>query len=1290
MDAAAEAFDFNQFEAYWEKISEEEKVSFLENSVGRDPEEAILPVLAGITSYHFSVRNTARKGLGHIRDTIETFLEDPSEKKQFLKGMKCSHSVCSRIYRLIKPKMALSELSYVFKTLLEFEGKGAQFAFKAVYQGLISVSAMEKIILTLPEDKRLEFVEQYLQAEPSVRLRLGFPFTRILRSIKQRKAVIEFYASLFDRQRDADPFLNNIHPDLRSPDQILSKEIISPSPEIKIMGLKALAMISTRISSDVLKALLEDQEVKKIRIAVYNIIENSSMGTYPELFNSILEPFYTSDKQEAFQAFKALVVCGKHQPHTVLEMVNKNYPELMPIIYIEISALSKLSFFILQDIALNKNKYLTSSFEANLACVFGMIKKRPERVVKILKKYDSDSKDSVRMDVTEFIEKAKQLLEQEKKDIETHFHPVIRSVKAASKNSKGLMKKLFSKSSGKKIEALKEGKNTGTMDLADETITNTDLSSGSFNSPAVYFSKCIFQNCDLSGSSFLNTYFKKSVFFNVDMQQAQFDGACFDHAVFINVDAKKAVFKACSFQHAAFYNCNFSSAQITDASFYNANISKTSFNQCDLSFTSFAFSNISAVSFVTSTVNQADFAGVKARFCRFPASVKNTSRTDDIDYNARKFQLSFKDMPHMEKKIVGEINMLMFCEFIHYGEKKFLKQNQLSTLTAFDIFKPKQADLFQIIPFLLHENIAFPGLETVNKQAPYGICDFIPDLETQRVLRNYITHSNIVARRCHDYSIEGLFTIGSVGSLAQTSDSDIDYWVCIDEEKMDNSDVKLLQKKLEKMERMVHEQFDLQVTFFLVDIHHARNNDFGDSSIESSGSAQARLLKEEFYRTMIYVAGKIPLWAVLPTPISLNYYNSILKSVGAFPNLTRYIDLGDIHAISSSEYYGASIWQMFKWLKSPFKSVIKMALLEKYIYEYGKQSLLCNKYKDEWMNSGDQMRLAQNDSYYILLENLLKYYESDENDDQSVNLLLTCFFLKLEISKDAQIDNTVFGLRKILLEKCMAKWGWKKDDVFRIGSFKTWHYSDIIRLSTTIEKYMVKKYKIVNKAFESQFQGQSQISPEDRTVLGRKIFIEFSKQPGKVEKVLLVSRSDRHFQGLHLKYVQKNERAGTWTLVNRQAKIGGQQEESLVNAHTIEEIGAWLINNSLYNENAVINLVPNPTYVTFDDIRKLYKAMYEFFGPIRKSTVSFDQLLMKSRLVCLFISINFYAPKKQNTVTEYTATYMNSWGEMYCKSVYVKNGFPSMDEVKKDILKRIEIKKLPLNTAFYFSKGVAR
>lgn len=1291
MDNSGPTFNPDNFEIIWDELSENEQIQMIQESVHLKPEIAILPVIAGINSYHFSVRNSGKKGLEFIHNILQQKLNNPKQTDDYETGLKQSEIVCNRIYNKVYPELGLNELSYLFKTLIEFGGKGPYYAFKIFYKGIITEKMMIKIINTISDSGRIALVDEYIQTSPQVRLQFATLFKSIASKLKQRDVVINYYTELFDRQIDADPFLQNINSTLRDPDQIIEREITSPSPSIKIKGFKALAMIMTHIPSDFLLNTLLNEEVLKVRLAIYSIIEHSSHNHYAGLYEPLLNLFYKSrKKQEAISIFKAITATGKLPIYSLIEIVKDKRPDILPEIVEEITSFSKISFLVIQDIALHKEQYIKKHYDINMACAFGMVRKRPERIVKILKQHKNQCTDSLKKKITDFIEKTKTLLLKEKKDIEGEFTPYINKITQSRQRPKNFLSSLFATPTEKKLEVLLSNSSSSIIDFECERIDHIDFSSCAYLASPIVFNNCMINGCDFSKTSFFNALCKDTFFYNVDLKDSVFDKTCFDNAVLINVNAQKAKFTSCSFNNAKIFNCNFNQALIHDGSFLNATISKSSFSQADLFCSSFAFSKISAVSFVTANMDHTDFSYAMARFCRFPANSRTQIKDTGINYNNRKHQILLDDLPAMDENIIKDINMMIIGEFIQYGEEKFFKQNNLSLLTAYDIFKEKQAELFMLIPFLLHENTSFPGLEEINKETPCGIYDYVLDKETHFILKKYVNYEYTGIRKKHSINIQGLFTIGSIGSIAQTSDSDIDYWVCINENDFTAQQLMLLTKKLEQLQLMALEKFDTQVTFFLVDILKARNNDFGDSTTESSGSAQSRILKEEFYRTMIHIAGKVPLWSVVPTSIAVHYYNSLAKHVGNISSMSRYIDIGDIHAISTSEYFGASIWQMFKWLKSPFKSVIKMALLEKYIYEYGKESLLCNKYKDEWMNSGSYLNLGHNDSYYILLKNLISYF-SKAGDYDSVSLLLTCFFLKLRISKDSQIKNTVFGIRGILLEQCIDKWKWKKEKIFKIGSFKEWPYTEIALLSNTIEKYMVKKYKIVNKAFDSLFRGRSQISPEDRTVLGRKVFIEFSRPPGKVYKVLLISRSDRHFHGLHLQYVKSAKKIGTWALINRRSRCAAvNEDETLINAKTIEEIGAWLINNSLYNKSAVINLIPNPTYVTYDDIRKLFKAMNDFFSSKLKYVASFDQLLQKEQVVRLFISINFYAPKLQNKITEYTVIYLNSWGEMFCRSVYYERGFVNLEQAKNDIMLKLKVDKLPQDTIFYFSKGVIK
>jgi len=1282
-------FDEKNFAVLWASLDEEKKIDLVTQAAALPPSLGILPVIHAVLSYYSSLRSSAQKTLGSIQKRVLAMLDHPENQQLYTRGLKESAIVSARIYQHLTSDISLNESVYLFKTLVEFGDSGSYFAFKSLRNGIVNVTAMQRAVYLVSESQRLTFIDQYLQSPPEIRLRYAAVFKKMLNNIKSRESVIDFFASLFDRKRDADPFLNNIPGFLRDPDSLLKNEILSQAPGVKIKGLKALSMLTGKLPEDLLVHILENEEVKKTREAVYSLIENSSMGLYPQLFKPVFRLFLKSDPQEAFKAFKAMIVTGKKPVHVLINQARNTHPDLIPLLNKELAGLSRLSFFIIQDIALNKSQYQDINYDINLACILGIVKKRPERVVRVIKTYYDRSAQKQSRKIFDFMEKAKSLLDLEKQDIISWPEAMTHKFQQPPKKQKTIFSAVFQDPVKKKLEALRKNIPQNTIDFQNETIENENLSDLRFTASIFYFNGAVFKNCDLSRVHMEKAFFTQAVLYNVNWAGAVIQNANFDHAVLININARETRFKDCSFLGAKLYNCNFTKADLHDAVFVDAQISKTVFSQTNLSCAVFSHARISGVSFATACIDQADFSHVQARFSRFPSCAGSMIRSHGIAYNARRYQLDFNDLPWMEKPLAAKINLLIFCEFIHYGEMKFLNQNKMSLLTAFDIFKPSQADFFQLVPILLHQNINLPGAPALHPKTPCGIVDYMPPGTALQVLEKLIgIHTCKPTLSAVPY-IEGVFTMGSVGSLAQTHESDIDYWICINEDFMDAHEHSLFLQKLKMLEKLGMEQFKIQTTFFVVDVQKAKNNDFGGSTQESSGTAQSRLLKEEFYRTMIHVAGKLPLWSVLPTPISLNYYHMIITQISQFAGTHRYIDLGDIHAIPVNEFFGASIWQMFKWLKSPFKSVIKMALLEKYIHSYGQEPLLCNQYKNVWMNSGTHLKLAQNDSYIILLNNLLAYYRST-GDTKSMNLILTCFFLKLAISKESVLDNTVFGLRRYLVTDSIAQWDWSLSRLFEIGHFKEWDYQRIHRLSASIERYMIIKYNQVKKTFESHSCGLM-ISDEDRRVLERKVDIVFLEKPCKIKKILLVSKSDRLFSQLHIRYLGVSGTRIKWELFHKSTRIHQRFDESLLQTSTIEEIGAWLINNKLFAHHSAIHLIPNPTPVTHDDIQKLFCAMDAFFTPQLTQTFQFSELKKKSPdVICVFVSINFYVPRQEAVIKDYCAVYINSWGEMFYQISASDTEFASLDQAKKEILSSLGIQKFPLRTSFYFSRGLTR
>jgi len=1285
------------FEHTWHQADEQGQLDLLEKASLLPPGLGVVPVLAGMDSYHFSVRNRARGVFSILRNRIvetASILKSGEDSGQHLDFIRETALFSARIYNVLKQTPPLQEIRFYLEILLECGGRGPYYAWRFCRSGAVSLPNLKNLLENLSEAGRLSMTSQFLDSPLSVRRHFALEFKRLLKGIRREVPVRGFLSDRFDLGKYADPFIFHLPEKLRDPLGLGLLVEESPDPRERASALKALAMVVPKTDPALLIRVLGSDGDAGVRRVVLKVVESSPVGTYPELFPYLYKMVTKFRSSQSLDAFKALVVTQSFPLYRLMDKIRDDASWLVPDILKEISSLSEMSFFFIRELAVNEDFYMDTNRDIYQALVLGMILKRPERILHILGHYDNHPKDSIRMGIFELVKNIDSCLSRERREMNTEFEELVLYHGGITKRSekKGFFRQILASASPleKKLRAVRRGEAAESLDFRGDILENEDLSSVSFPNTSM-FNRTALRECDLSGANFPGTYFRKAVFFNTNMDGAVFEEVCFDGAVFINVSGVKTRFVNCSFKGAWIYDSKFEWAQIKDGIFVKAVISGTSFKGADLTGSTFVCSRLVSSTFENAVISLTDFSGMVATFTNFPSLALSEIEGEQADFNGRTFQFQPEDLPEslfhtmgIQDSFLSEIDLAVLSEFIYAGRLKFFRHNRLSLMKAYDIFRPRQTDFFEILPLLLHENIDFPGYPAGIEKPPCGIAGYLPSRETGLTVARYLDQSSLVLRAGMNCHIEGLFTIGSVGSIAQTLKSDIDYWVCIREESMDRRRAGKFEQKLRMLERWAQDDFKLEVHFFSMDIEKARVSDFGDSTIESSGSAQGRILKEEFYRTMTHVAGKLPFWCTLPVGVSRSCYDRLFANVSRNPETCRYLDLGDIHAIPPAEYFGASIWQLFKLLKSPFKSVIKMALLEKIISENGGKILLCNAFKDEWMNAGFQHNLEKSDAYYALISSLVEYYRG-LGDQEDVNLVQLCFFMKTAITGPSDLENTLFGLRSFFINHCMEAWSWNRDKVFDAGNFRQWHYGRITKLSLSIEKYMIKTYKKVSRTLSGSSEEDSMITPEDRTVLGRKMFVQFSKHPGKVPKILLVSRSDRHFQGLNLRYDQQQDGGVGWELVHNPGFASRDKVENLQRTSTIEGIGAWLIHNSLYSKKTLINLVPNPTPVTHDDVKGLFGALHDFFGFEDKEVPS-QALLSGAEITSMFVSMNLCIPRQTRRLTHFCVVYMNSWGEMYCRSIVHEQGVESMDGMRDLILKELDLTELPEKRNYYLPK----
>ena len=88
-------------------------------------------------------------------------------------------------------------------------------------------------------------------------------------------------------------------------------------------------------------------------------------------------------------------------------------------------------------------------------------------------------------------------------------------------------------------------------------------------------------------------------------------------------------------------------------------------------------------------------------------------------------------------------------------------------------------------------------------------------------------------------------------------------------------------------------------------------------------------------------------WWGLLRRYSTPHYNycaeTLRKKRFVRPNDT--LDFGGVGHIPAGEFVGAGIWQLYKAIDSPYKSVLKLLLIEVYASEYPQVETLSNEFK---------------------------------------------------------------------------------------------------------------------------------------------------------------------------------------------------------------------------------------------------------------------------------------------------------------------------------------------------------
>jgi len=445
-------------------------------------------------------------------------------------------------------------------------------------------------------------------------------------------------------------------------------------------------------------------------------------------------------------------------------------------------------------------------------------------------------------------------------------------------------------------------------------------------------------------------------------------------------------------------------------------------------------------------------------------------------------------------------------------QEKSLRFNQQRFEFALSGMAPEAQDIYRLIPLLFHYNLpALPGY--VADEVASGIEQFAINKNQLTLLDSIFGLAPPDELIPHCKQLIGIYSMGSTSSLGQSSDSDLDIWICHDEQ-LSTAQLEQLEEKCTLISAWA-ESKQVELNFFLVEQNHFKNPKEVQITNDHAGSALHYLLLDEFYRTAVRLAGRPLLWPVYPIEFEENYDQHVKVSINNQSlDPKQWLDLGGFPRIPAEEYFGAALWQLYKGIDSPYKAVLKTISMEAYSGSYPKAELLCRKAK-RLFQKNDVYSYLQ-DPYYLMLEQASQYL-IDCDDTKRLNLLRRCFYFKNFDRLHSNDDSEGNQWQHKVMAELLSQWGWDHDITAHLDNRPHWKVEEVkIAHQELLDALMLSYRNLIQFARNSQIS--ESINPEDIGVLSRKLYAAFEKLPGKV--VLVNPQISSDLSESHLSFVQ--------------------------------------------------------------------------------------------------------------------------------------------------------------------------
>lgn len=519
---------------------------------------------------------------------------------------------------------------------------------------------------------------------------------------------------------------------------------------------------------------------------------------------------------------------------------------------------------------------------------------------------------------------------------------------------------------------------------------------------------------------------------------------------------------------------------------------------------------------------------------------------------------------------------------------KHFNQSRLQRVQAF--LQPRQHDFLYILPLLFHQNHPLlPGF--VSLETPAGIPDYLPSKQAVNTAKQFSKAYLYKRKALRRYSIQSIFLMGSVGSIAFSKDSDIDIWLC-HEPSLIADELEELQQKARLIEKWAA-SLKLEVHFFLLNSEQFRQGENTPLSAESSGVTQHYLLLEEFYRTSIYIAGRVPMWWLVPPHQENNYPQYVAHLLeNRFISESDVLDFGGLQDIPLAEFVSATLWHIYKSLSSPHKALLKLFLMESYATEFPRPQWLCSSMKQAIYRGDFSVDTLDP---YLLIYNKVDDYLRQAGSVQRLNLARECFQIKIMGSSSSSLDNKTRQLHDDFMGMIARRWQWPDDLISNLAKQNFWDIKKATIEHAVIRDQLQQCLRVILKITGDPIDHPDQ--NHDLKLLSRKLRAFLDLRPGKVE--VLTTRTMVHAKPnvWAIAELPLTDTQSTWCLFEGRMPPAPQSaEQAIKQCDTLLELLCWAVVNGLYRRDLNLQLQTKTQKITDSDFSRLITELNAFLS----------------------------------------------------------------------------------------------